>query len=99
MLLHLAVSHSFSLLYSIPMCEYNTIYGSILFVMDIRIVSCSFSYYKQGFYENSCRNGTDGFEGIYTFNFTGNIKLFSKVIVYHLSFYGYHISPTGLLAT
>lgn len=39
------------------------------------IVFCFGGCYEQGFYERSgrqaCRNQTDGFEGIYTFNFTG----------------------------
>lgn len=52
------------------MCGKNTIYLSILLVMDI--VFCSFGCYKQSFYEHSCRhasgNGIDGFEGMYTFN-------------------------------
>lgn len=38
----------------------------------MEIVFYSFGHYKQSFYEHSCRyscrNGIDGFEGIYAFN-------------------------------
>lgn len=40
MLWHLAVIHLFSLLYSIPKGEYNTVYVPILPLIDISIVSC-----------------------------------------------------------
>lgn len=76
-------------------------YVSTFLLMDSSVVFYSFDFYKQDFYEHSCRhvcrNGIDGFL-VYKHLPLLEDKLFSKVIAYNLSFYGYNFSPTGLLA-
>lgn len=54
-----AVVTSFSLLCSIPLWEYATIYSFILMLIGILVVSkflFVFCYYKQYYYEHSCIN-------------------------------------------
>lgn len=81
--------------------------------MDSSVVFCSFDFYKQDFYEHSVGMYVGKevmafwYINIYLSTEPNRLgphlfllenKLFSKVIAYNLSFYGYNFSPTGLLA-
>lgn len=50
--LYEVIAHSFSWLCSIPLCDYTTIYFSILLLMGIWVIP-SYDYYGECYYEHS----------------------------------------------